>query len=1673
MFLVAGVPATALEAGLMLLTEWASNLTHGTSFNQPASEDSYHERSLPRLRGEDHSDHHNPVPLPHRAEAQYDDSYHPSFRQDAARNFVGHGHIPVMPDHHRVGCGHVLDTPQAYDGGREEKYVSHRREDPRVEVDYDGQFGNHYASDEYADDRVDFRSSGHAQQGLSTRSNAKRHSIGLEEGYGFGRYCHASEDVGDFVGRHDSRHHHVSGSGFDGRRRHGSDIGFDNRHRHASDMGFDHDNSYHSSDQEYPPPYHHEHGDSSGPVDSHTPFEPEFYPNDQPMKYSQRKRSYSDIDYKRKSDFPPKRSRLETHNDRPSMLGSQHSTGPHGLKHVSSTSAPKRPLLNRLGPCSTEGRDSGYDFIEDKDLNVPPRLGPSPIQSRLGPKHDMPPLLPDLRAKLNGRVNESPIPLLPSPNPLTKPQHKASSKEKPLPDLSVPDFLKPGSSGSPKIHSIPANKTASKSPGGVPATGQNRSKGPPVTVPLKTPGLQPAKPPLKEGVVSKPPAVTSQKKNVKVVKVVQKSSPKDPSRAEVPVTVEGHVPSRSAPPPETSVEASTTESGHNKHPIHISSDASRQQPLPLLGPIITDSKLKESGHQPSRVSDPRLKGHQQSSPLQPLQTKLSDPRLKGSQHQSSPLLYHQQRHSGVEKSSHVSAPSKQQPLLPPQQQQQHSRPESSEQRLLPPQQQQADPVLGEQRQIGIDHISQQQQQQIVSRRPSTTTVVSNVVEDSDSGKESDDCGLVIDEEAYLCDSESSEQCEEEASESAVTVNEHPAIRRTAEESSDGHLTVWDSAGSEEEISATVNEKEKQPAGWSGDVRTDRNTLRVAYSMLSRAFVHKLNKEGNLLQKLYDAMKILVRFLNGRDSWHYGFVCHIRKMFRSYCVGSAKSPTKLKDQFRLELKHLHSLCGSNVLLWHEQIQRFSLLALTYPKNKEDKRMESFANSVVVTGIESGKEVIVISSDDEDEESGSKGADKEVPCVVPVKSEPEIRSPELGGSLQPKDGVRAVISQSICPTQPMGSGTATGFDEPGEGSSQVGRSARLGSSVGRSAPTGQVSIADKEGSDGECNMSVCSTLSNNFDEEEGGSQQAKECGPDLRRWFHAQERLVCQQEKSSVEGTDGSDVLRSDRKDAKAVAKTPPQPPGRPPSPDIPPLPPTPPRPPTPESHRAASLSPGELTPTPPPSPKSTGHAASQSSTSASAYDLPNKSRVCASRSSQHLPPRRKAAKPIRSHAYRPTAYRSPPVRSRSKFPRKSRSRSRDRYDHSRRSRSPIMRSRQQRASGSPQGHAQGRGSRRRSLSPSPDRGSGKGKVKQQRKKMEEEDLELLRLKKEVILSIVKKPAAEMLAQATSTVTTTGKNIPPLQSTRVDTTSMPSASKDTSNTSSMVSKGPPSVLPAVVGTSKKTSSLPLASVGTSPLPSTSQSISSLSSSKQKVPSQTLVASSKPTRRGSAPLPISGRDSPSSMHSSLAYSNKSSPSLSKDTPPSIDGKAQVSGMDTDEEHLPASKLSTQSMTSTRGAPTIVLSSDGVLAKKVVTGLAKKAIAKTLECHNLSLSAGAKSPCSSVSSSRISSRVASPIGSPGHVPGGLSTQSSEEAPGRSSSSGSVKPTASVKVHALCNCGGGYSTQVYYTGFQVGKFCFQLHLRTKVFYNLWKAALEVKFKFSDYQPENHNEEIL
>ena len=1709
---VAGVPATALEAGLMLLTEWASNLTHGTSSynNQPASEDSYHERSLPRLRGEDHSEHHHdPIPPLHRAEAQYDENYRSSFRPDAAHDFVGHGHIPVMHDDHRAGHGHgcgrvLLDTPREYDSGREE-YVPHRREGPRAEMDYEGQFDRHYADDgydegAYADDRVDYRPGDHAQQGLNTRSNGKRHATSMEEGYDFGKNRHAS-GVG-FDDRHDGRRDGRR----DGRHRHFSDVNFDGRHRHASDMGFGHDDNYNSSDQQYPP-YHYEHGDSTGPMNarnSHTPtFHPDFHPGDRPMK---RKRSSSD---KRKPDLPPKRSRVETHDDHLPMIGSQHPTGPHSSKYISSTFPPKKPLLNRLGPFSAEGRDSAFDFAECKDLSVPARLGPSPIQSRLGPKQEVPPLLPDLRTRLNGRGNDSPIPLfpsLPSPDPLIKPLRKTSSKEKPLPDLSVPDFLKPGSSGNSKIsliHNVAVNKATgklpgcvpatpggvpatpgcvpaapggvsaagklpgcvpvapsgvpatSKSPSGAPATGkspvgvpaagksipaacQNQSKGavtPPSTMALKSPGLQPIRH-VREGVVSKLPPLTSQKKNVKIVKVVQKSSPKDP----VPVTVGSNIPSggvpHHVPPPEPSVEANqqltgqnTTEPVRGKLPVHANSDATGQhRPLPLLRPILSDSNLKKSGPEPqpslphplqASVSDPRLKGRQLRQ--SPSHTKLSDLRLKGSQqqHQSSPPSYHQQEHN-VEKPPHVPATRKQQPLL--QQPQQLS---CHEPQLLPPQQECADPVLSEQGQVAIDPGSQQQPQ-LVARRSSITAVVSNVAEDTDSGKESDDCGLVIDEEAYLCDSESSE---DEIPKPAVLAGEHPAIRRPAEESSEGHLTVWDSEG---DISAAGSERKvRLPAaapGRAGDTHTDRKTLRIACSMLSRTFIQQLNNEGNLLQKLYDAMKILVRFMNGRDAWHLRFVRHIRKMFHSYCIGSARSPTKLMDQFRLELKHLRSLCGVNVLLWQEQIQRFSLLALTFPKNKEDKRMEGFAESVLVTGIKSGKEVIVISDDDDDEGSWPKGAGREgapLLCTLSVKSEPAMYGSE---SPRPKESgagnARGVgIDQSIRQSQPVVREVTmkpTGIEKPGEGSSGVSRSARLGSTV-------EQGVTDKEGSDGECSMSVCSTLSNNFDEDEGRpqQQQAGECGPDLRRWAHAHELLVCQQERCSVElhnDADGGDVSNGGGKGAKAIEKTPPQPPGRPPSPEMPPLPPsppTPPRPPTPVSPvRAASLSPGELTPTPPPSPKPMGRSVSESSTSASVHDLPNKDRVSASRSSQHVPPRRKVAKPSRSHAYKPTSYRSPPPgasRSRARFPRKSRSRSRDRYERSRRSRSPIVRSRPQRASRSPLGRTQGRGGRRRSLTPIPDRGS---KVKQQRKKLEEEDLELLRLKKEVILSIVKRPGA---AQASSAATSTGKNTPPLQSTRVDTTST-SASKDTSS----VSKAPSSastVLPLFSAAS-------VSSKTTSPLPSARQSISSLSSAKQRMASQTRVTSSKPIRRGSAPLPISSRDSSSSAQliSSDKKSNPSLPSSSKDTPPSSKEAAltsQVSEVIIDDEHLPSGKPSTQSVTSTRSLPTTNLSSDGqvsILAKKLMTGLAKKAIAKTLENRNLSPSAGGRSALSSVNSSRVSSRVASPVGSPSHVPAALSPHSSEEASGRTSSSGSVKPTASAKVCAWCyeKAGGG-----------------------------------------------------
>lgn len=1816
----------------MLLTEWASNLTAGTSspsyHNQvtPASEDTYHERSLPRLRESDHSGFsHNPMP-PHHADTPNHEDYRSSFRPGAARDFVGHGHIPVSAMHdHRV----LLETPRDYDGdydsGREE-YGHIPVESSHCEVGYDSRFDDNCTDDRledslHADSRIGFRSDGHAQQDFDPRSSERKHSFSMEADYDLGvrfddRHRHASDVNFDDKHRHaagvnfDDRHQHVSDVNFDDRH---AGVDFDDRHQHASDMTFG-SNSYNSS---YPP-HHHERNsfhDSSGPIDSPhsylpgktTHFDPDFRAGDRPLKYSQRKRSSSE--HKKKNDFPQKRSRLEVQDHHPSSIGSQHSIG-----YGSSSLAPKQPLMNRLGSFSAEGSDSNFEIGEDSDLGVSERLGPSTIQSRLGPKQEPRPLLPDLRTKLNGRngaVSDSPIPLFPtSPVAVLKPLHKTISKEKPLPNLSVPDFLKPGSSGNSPVLVVSGNlaaKTSGKSPGIVPpwVAVKNRTKDvhPPSNASLKDP--LPAS--VKETLVSRFPGVDFQKKNTekKVVKVIQKSS--DVPDKSAPKVLENSVVllsavSTGAPsvdishhtsPAVPSVQAeeprqqhavkSTTDPRLSKHPI---SDTRRHQPSPLLPK--QDSEISETGlnhfdsdcktmqHQttqpqplmPSELSDPRLKqlgGDPNSRQHQPSQlhslqhAKVSDPRLKGLQqiteHQT--LYHHQQQHPKVgdpRLNVHLQVadsrplphqqqplPQQQQPL--PQQQIQQPLPQQQKQQPLPqkqqplPQQQQLLPqqqplsqqqqLLPQQQKLSEVHLDEQRQfvirSDIGQEQPSppqcgqqsdpglehgqdgidpvpqqldtpTTATMNNVVQDSDSDKESD-CGLVIDEDAYLCDSEGSEGFEEGVTESAPTVGVQPR-----DESEEGCPTIWDTGESEGELGeAAGGSLAEHPSVQSTiGVRTDRNTMRIACSMLSRILINQLGNEGNLLQKLYDAMKILVRFLNGRHSWHLTFVGHIRKMFHSYRIASAPSPTKLKDQFRFELKHLRNLCGSNVLLWQEQIQRFCLLALTFPKNKEDKRVEGFADTVVV---KESNLVIVISSDDEESGTVGKGG-KPLHSAVCVKSEPTTCTSEIGSNPQAGDSVMELSGVGNAKRGGLGGAVvnvgrearrrvdsnqpdtelnvvAVGPIELVHANSGQDLGIGQGPSSGQEGSIGQAVSSDKECSDGECSMSVCSTLSNSFDVDESGSRHAEdECGPDLRRWNHAEEQLRYQQEKCSVELRIGTDA-QADRllggNDVEIMETEISKPPEGPRPPETPPN--TPPRPPTPDSPfpRVASLSPGELTPSPPSSPKPTSRKkspASQISTSASVPNKDQSARVGASHSSQHLPPKRKGVKPIRPRAHKPSAYRSPPSgisRSRIRFPRRSGSRSRDRYRHSKRSRSPNPGGRQ-RTSRSPLGHIHGRVGRRRSLSASPDRGNSKGKLKQQRKKLEEEDLELLQLKKEVILSIMQKPEADLPASIAA-ATPASKNIPTLQSTSLPSASasLPSASKKTSFspvTSLLpLSKGTTSLL----STSKGTTSLPSTSKGATSLPFTSKSATSLPSTSKSLPSTSngaapLPSASKKTMvnsllkgntslpsasspssskniTSSASLPSSGKDTPlssqripylpsasKSSSSLLSSENRSTPSSSKDTLSSskdtassrISVAAKVSELcdSSNPEQRASNTPSPRSMTTTCIPAKPDMNSDGqvsLLAKKVMMGLAKKAVTKTLDRRNVSPSGG-KSAHSSLNSSRVSSRISSPIGSPAHVPAALSTHSSEEAPGRRNSSGSVKPTASVKVGVLCN---------------------------------------------------------
>lgn len=463
-------------------------------------------------------------------------------------------------------------------------------------------------------------------------------------------------------------------------------------------------------------------------------------------------------------------------------------------------------------------------------------------------------------------------------------------------------------------------------------------------------------------------------------------------------------------------------------------------------------------------------------------------------------------------------------------------------------------------------------------------------------------------------------------------------------------------------------------------RVCKKARSISLVELGPDLVQKLSdaSEVDLLHRLYESMKILLRSINGQDSWHRDLVTRIHSLFGSYSIGSVKGPTKLKDIYKMELSHLHKSCGSNVSKWQEQIRRFNLLASTLPKNKEGARVDTKEENA-------RKSTEKASADFVTSAKSTSSSEMVANEVAAVGDQLPLSSTSIGIN-DTRDFGNSALSTGIPPL-------ATDLGEKGNDICNGDGMDDCDLRVKKLANGEAVGISDGEGSSGERSMSVCSTASN----EDFVTQELER-----RVSNHKVDGFGAEANRNA--GDTPSDDVGDDAK--KIVQRR--------------------------------SLSPGELTPSPSPpsavvesgvkgnvvapSRPSGVQGNSAVADSSGAYQKPS---TCASR------PKRK---------FRPSPPRSTRRRSHHVLPNYShgsklqgRKHSRERFRSSRRSRSPNLRPRQW-SSKSPI-RSRSRTRRRSGSYPHQQPQKSKGKPEDDD---DDDDLELLQLKKEAILSIMQKP-----------------------------------------------------------------------------------------------------------------------------------------------------------------------------------------------------------------------------------------------------------------------------------------------------------------------------------------------
>ena len=648
---------------------------------------------------------------------------------------------------------------------------------------------------------------------------------------------------------------------------------------------------------------------------------------------------------------------------------------------------------------------------------------------------------------------------------------------------------------------------------------------------------------------------------------------------------------------------------------------------------------------------------------------------------------------------------------------------------------------------------------------------------NDSDDEDSDCGLVIDEEAVQEEEEDETETEED------------------------------------EVSSDVPEQMRKDAlpprsflAVMGMPRAVKTRITTAKCVLPTPFVMQ---QESLLHRLHEAIKVLMMFLNGRESWRVGLMKRIRVVFGSYAISTAKPPAKLKVLFRKELAHLRRQCDLDVGKWEERIRRFCSLCSTLPKKKgaiwwggleasgleepvdEEQSMDvgysepndqsvgedqppmvgiqppsvsdqppssvtpqppsvppeppsitdrppeppcvpqeaggvgtpggmntegerSDTDDVVFVKTQTGKEVVVISSDEEDLEEGELLSDEE-PHVA-VKTEPsEVVGPKMCleappmGQWEPVEKQVGYVGPGEDPEASCGEGSmsvcSTASDEGlfqvlDECAAQVQRSASVGShSEAVSGESGVVGSAGHKADQQRSDMNL--------------SDAKKELGSSSRKAIETRKDTLRSSKKSSSVGAD-QDMPNSTVSGELAASK--------------------------PQSSRDATKQPSHSSPKKGEPCPSKDDKLAPSRTSKD-DKLPSRARHSSGPDDED-PRRHTDADRQRRHERHlrkpvPLAYRNP-----NRLARRSRSRSRERYRSSRRSRSPISRSRRRSTKSPPVERRR----RYHSTSPRPKGGHGRSRESRREDGEEEEevDLELLQLKKEAILSMIQKPEIESAA-----------------------------------------------------------------------------------------------------------------------------------------------------------------------------------------------------------------------------------------------------------------------------------------------------------------------------------------